>query len=145
MDLSQRDLQTNGKLFSNSEVFFKRIARCGYWPNCNVLCINGLVSTSSTNYWFFFQITKLIFEILAENQKIFKRIARREYWSNCNMLYSKTSLNRTLLFQKVVRFSKISVYTKCRIAPANQTKFGLWEAFRMCRLASCKQIRTLFR
>ena len=50
--------------------------------------------------------------------------------------YSKTSLNRTLLFQKVVRFSKISVYTKCRIAPANRTKFGLWEAFRMCRHAS---------
>ena len=39
-------------------------------------------------------------------------------------VYSKTSLNRTLLFQKVVRFSKISVYTKCRIAPANRTKFG---------------------
>ena len=43
--------------------------------------------------------------------------------------YSKTSLNRTLLFQKVVRFSKISVYTKCRIAPTNRTKFGLWGGF----------------
>ena len=43
--------------------------------------------------------------------------------------YSKTSLNRTLLFQKVVRFSKISVYTKCRIAPANRTKFGLGGGF----------------
>ena len=42
---------------------------------------------------------------------------------------SKTSLNRMLLFQKVVRFSKISVYTKCRIAPANRTKFGLWGGF----------------
>ena len=41
------------------------------------------------------------------------------------MEYSKTSLNWTLLFQKVVRFSKISVYTKYRIALANQTKFGL--------------------
>ena len=41
-------------------------------------------------------------------------------------LYSKTSLNRTLLFQKVVRFSKISVHTKYRIALANRTKFGLW-------------------
>ena len=44
-------------------------------------------------------------------------------------VYSKTSLNRTLLFQKVVRFSKISVYTKCRIAPANRTKFGLGGVF----------------
>ena len=43
--------------------------------------------------------------------------------------YSKTSLNRTQLFQKVVRFSKISVYTKCRIAPANRTKFGLGGGF----------------
>ena len=43
--------------------------------------------------------------------------------------YSKTSLNRTLLFQKVVRFSKISVYTKCRIAPANRKKFGLGGGF----------------
>ena len=44
-------------------------------------------------------------------------------------MYSKTSLNRTLLFQKVVRFSKISVYTKCRIAPANRKKFGLGGGF----------------
>ena len=48
--------------------------------------------------------------------------------SNFNV-YSKTSLNRTLLFQKVVRFSKISVYTKCRIAPKNRTKFGLAGGF----------------
>ena len=34
-----------------------------------------------------------------------------------------------LLFQKVVQFSKISVYTKCRIAPANRTKFGLGWSF----------------
>ena len=34
-----------------------------------------------------------------------------------------------LLFQKVVRFSNISFYTKCRIAPANRTKFGLWGGF----------------
>ena len=46
-----------------------------------------------------------------------------------NIKYSKTSLNRTLLFQKVVRFSKISVYTKCRISPANRTKIGLGEGF----------------
>ena len=45
------------------------------------------------------------------------------------ILYSKTSPNRTLLFQKVVRFSKISVYTRCRIAPANRTKFGLGGGF----------------
>ena len=44
-------------------------------------------------------------------------------------IYSKTSLNRTLLFQKVVRFSKISVYTECRIAPKNRTKFGLAGGF----------------
>ena len=44
-------------------------------------------------------------------------------------IYSKTSINRTLLFQKAVRFSKISVYTKCRIAPANRTKFGLGGGF----------------
>ena len=43
--------------------------------------------------------------------------------------YSRTSLNRTLLFQKVVRFSKILVYTRCRIAPANRTKFGLGRGF----------------
>ena len=43
--------------------------------------------------------------------------------------YSKTSLNRTLLFQKVVWLCKISVYTKCRIAPANRTKLGLWGGF----------------
>ena len=43
--------------------------------------------------------------------------------------YSKTSLNRTLLFQKVVRFSKILVYTKCRIAPPNRAKFGLGGGF----------------
>ena len=43
--------------------------------------------------------------------------------------YSRTSLNRTLLFQKVVRFSKISVYTRCRIAPANRTKFRLGRGF----------------
>ena len=71
--------------------------------------------------------------------------------------YSKTSLNRTLLFQKVVRFSKISVYTKWRIAPANRTKFGLARGQsnaatrqnehvnQKWRHASCKQIRTLFR
>ena len=44
-------------------------------------------------------------------------------------IHSKTSLNRTLLFQMVVRFSKMSVYTKCRIAPANRTKFGLGGGF----------------
>ena len=43
--------------------------------------------------------------------------------------YSRTSLNRTLLFQKVVRFSKISVYTRCRIAPANRSKFRLGRGF----------------
>ena len=43
--------------------------------------------------------------------------------------HSKTSLNRTLLFQKVVRFGKISVYTKCQIAPPNRTKFGLLGGF----------------
>ena len=48
---------------------------------------------------------------------------------NLCYIYSKTSLNRTLLFQKVVRFSKISVYTKCRIAPANRRKFGLGGGF----------------
>ena len=53
-----------------------------------------------------------------------------DIWNTqAKILYSKTSLNRTLLFQKVVRFSKISVYTKCRIAPANRTKFGLWGGF----------------
>ena len=55
--------------------------------------------------------------------------------------YSKTSLNRTLLFQKVVRFSKISVYTKCRIAPANRTKFGLGDPFRMCRIAPANRAK----
>ena len=50
----------------------------------------------------------------------------RAIYDSC---YSKTSLNRTLLFQKVVRFSKISVYTKCRIVPANRTKFGLGGGF----------------
>ena len=30
---------------------------------------------------------KLLFEILAENQKIFNGIARREYRSNSNVLY----------------------------------------------------------
>ena len=34
-----------------------------------------------------------------------------------------------LLFQKDVRFSKISFYTNCRIAPANRTKFGLRGGF----------------
>ena len=53
-----------------------------------------------------------------------------------HLWYSKTSLNRTLLFQKVVRFSKISVYTKCRIAPANRTKFGLGGGFSDVR--TCK-------
>ena len=43
--------------------------------------------------------------------------------------YSRTSLNRTLLFQKVFRFSRILVYTRCRIAPANRTKFGLGRGF----------------
>ena len=49
--------------------------------------------------------------------------------------YSKTSLNRTLLFQKVVRFSKISVYTKCRISPANRTKFGLGPSSKVCPMS----------
>ena len=58
MDSSQRDLQTCRKLFSNFEFvfkflaknrkFFKRIVMREYWSNCNVLYINGLVSTSST-------------------------------------------------------------------------------------------------
>ena len=52
--------------------------------------------------------------------------------------YSKTSLNRTLLFQKVVRFSKISVYMKCRISPANRTKFGLGEGFSDVSVRSSK-------
>ena len=54
-------------------------------------------------------------------------------------LYSKTSLNRTLLFQKVIRFSKISVYTKCRIAPANRTNFGLGGGFSDVSDRSSKQ------
>ena len=58
---------------------------------------------------------------ICNNKKV---IQKKLFW-----WYSKTSLNRTLLFQKVVRFSKISVYTKCRIAPANRRKFGLGGGF----------------
>ena len=60
MDSFRRALQTNGKHFfqiSNSftnfwpkTVFFlQKRARREYWLNCNVLYINGFVSTSSTN------------------------------------------------------------------------------------------------
>ena len=67
MDLSQRALQTIGKLFSNFEFVFeflaenqikkKRIVRHKYLFNYNVLYINGFVLKSSTNYWkvFFFK------------------------------------------------------------------------------------------
>ena len=41
-----------------------------------------------------------------------------------------------LLFQKAVRFSKISVYKKWWIAPANRTKFGLWGGF--SGVSACK-------
>ena len=63
MDLSQQALETNGKLFSNFEFVFqflaenlkneigrpKWLARPEYGSKCNVLNINRLVSTSSTN------------------------------------------------------------------------------------------------
>ena len=71
------------------------------------------------NYIFFSRVIcrlSSIMTVLKENYSFFCK-------------YSKTSLNWTLLFQKVVRFSKISVYTKCRIAPANQTKLGLGGGF----------------
>ena len=46
---------------AESEQKFKGIARREYWSNYNVLCINGFVSTSSTDEWkvfFLFQISK---------------------------------------------------------------------------------------
>ena len=99
IDSSWRALQTNGKFFfqiSNSslnywpktEKYLEQTENRGYWSYCNVLCINGFVSTSSTNKWkvFFFNFG-FVFELLAEKWKIFKRIARHEYWSNCNVLY----------------------------------------------------------
>ena len=70
MDSSERALQTDEKLFSNFELvfeflaenlkFFKRITRRVYCSNCNVLYINGFVSTSSTNYCNFFSNFKFL-------------------------------------------------------------------------------------
>ena len=75
MDLFHRGLQTNGKLFfkfwinflifGRNQKFFKRIARCEYWSNCNILYISrdfsqravqsdgNLLSNfnSFSNYW----------------------------------------------------------------------------------------------
>ena len=69
IDLSQRVLQSNGKLFSNFKFVFKNLAirnffkridwivRYEYWSNCDVLYINGFVSTSSVNKLIVFQIS----------------------------------------------------------------------------------------
>ena len=80
----------------------------------------------SSNIFFIFNVTYLILFIM------FLCIATISKWGwiygfSCS--YSKTSLNRTLLFQMVVQFSKISVYTKCRIAPANRMKFRIGGGF----------------
>ena len=94
LDLSQQALQINGKFFWNSKLvfeilaanwkIFKLIERCEYWPNCNVLYINGFASTSSTNQWKAFSNFNFVFKLLAKKRKIFKP---REYWSKCNILY----------------------------------------------------------
>ena len=58
MDSSLQAQQTNGKFFLNFEFvcelmaesrkILKKIARFEYWSKCNVLYINGFVSTSFT-------------------------------------------------------------------------------------------------
>ena len=47
-----------------------------------MLCINGFISTSSTNLGIFFNL-KRVFKILAENRKIFKRIAKIDQHAMC--------------------------------------------------------------
>ena len=127
MNSSQRALHTYEKIFANFElvfdflavnrIFSKRIARREYWSNCNVLQINGFVSTSSTNWWkAFFK-----FWIFGQKQKIFKRIERREYWLKCNVLYinefdSTSSTNELKLFQNfgiIFRISYIFLNNSC--------------------------------
>ena len=76
MDSSWQALQTNGKLFFKFQIrfriigrkqkkkIFKRIARREYWSKGNVLYINGLVSTSSTNQCeAFFKSSESFFEL----------------------------------------------------------------------------------
>ena len=96
--------------------FFKRIAKREYWSTCNVLYINGLVSTSYLNKWkafLKFQISIRNFGqkqiILAENRKIFKRIARHEYWFNYNVLYiNGFVLTSSINWRKAVFYFQIS-------------------------------------
>ena len=86
MDLFQRALQTNTKLFQNFEfifeflakkrIFFKGIARREYWSKCNVLYINGFVSTRSTNEWKAFFKFRIRFRIISQKQKNIQRITR---------------------------------------------------------------------
>ena len=53
----------------------KRIAGLRFYPKFFMLFINGFVSTSSTNQWFFFFSNfELVFDFLAVNRNIFKWI-----------------------------------------------------------------------
>ena len=94
MDSSQRDLQTNEKVFSRlgsfqivdeNQKIFKRIAKREYWLNCNVLYNISMDSSQKalqTNGKRFFEIS-FSFQIIGRKPKIFKL---REYWSKCNVL-----------------------------------------------------------
>ena len=86
-----------------------------FYPKSFMLYINGFVYASSTKL--FLSNFKLVFELLAKNQKKFKQMARREYWSKCNVLYINrfVKTNEKLFFSisesffEYLRFFKIIV------------------------------------
>ena len=64
------------ELMSENRIIFKRIARRGYWSKSNVLCINGLVLTSSRIKWKAFFKFRIIFRIIGRKPKNIQRITR---------------------------------------------------------------------
>ena len=128
--------KNKGKLCSNFEfVFellaenwkiFKLIDRREYWWNCNVLFINGFVSTCSKNLWKFFF---LFSESFSELTTIFLIIVALGLcmWggggicADQHTFYSKTSLIRTPLNRNSAKPNKPILRTSFYL---NRTNFG---------------------
>ena len=97
MDLSQRALETNVKLFSNFQFlaedqnFFKGILRSEYWSNCNVLYMYQWISLDKLyklmESLFFF--LNSFFELLAENSK--NILTNSDVWITIKVQYSITT------------------------------------------------------
>ena len=66
------------KILVENQKVFKRIERRECWSNCNVLCINGFVSTSFTNCWNLFSKFQISFRNFGRKPKNIQ--TNREAW-----------------------------------------------------------------